>query len=358
MKKSSRRGRAETYGARRVVLRPIGYPFRLRGDPQPSGIEIDDDGLFQDYAREQWIGSVVRKGMYLFDRYVMPDFAFHVLDVVPEGSVITRDTEIVLQNGRSGKPNASLKPVPFEDIIGHDDVKSKCQIILRYLNDPTLYEEWAPRAVLFYGPPGTGKTMTAVALASKAKANVIIVKAPDLIGAHVGDGARRIAAVFDEARGAAPSIVFIDEIDAIALHRSFQSVRGDVSEIVTTLLGEIDRTVDDVPVVVIAATNAIELLDPAVRSRFDAAFEFRLPTDEERYQILEMYASRLPLPVRADLKLIARRSHGLSGRDLRNRLLKEAFHLAVVEGLDHVPARILMSVLQKIMSRKRPDYVL
>jgi len=353
--KTERKRSIEVPEARTLLIRDIGYPFRIKGDPKPTGLEIDNVELFTDYAREQWAGSVVRRDMYLFDRYVMPDFAFQVIDIDPPESVITRNTEIILQ---SPLINTEI-PGPvigLNDVIGHDSVKRKCRVILKYLGSPSKFGEWAPRAVLFYGPPGTGKTLMARALAHEADAQIITTKAPDLIGTHVGDGGRRISALFEEARKMAPSIVFIDELDAIGLARSFQSIRGDVSEVVTALLAELDRTDESSGVVIIGATNALLLIDAAIRSRFDSSFEFSLPTAEERLHILELYTKRLPIPIDFKLQDIVAMTDGYSGRDLRDRVLKEALHNAISEDKSKISLNDVVKIIEKIGTRKAPEY--
>jgi AAA family ATPase len=353
--KAERKRTVEVPEAQMVLIRDIGYPFRIKGDPKPSGLEIDNDGLFADYAREQWAGSVVRKGMYLFDRYVMPDFAFQVVEIEPPESVITQNTQVYLQP--SSVESESLGPViTMDDVIGHESVKRKCRVILKYLISPSKFGEWAPRAVLFYGPPGTGKTLMARALAHEANAQIIATKASDLIGTHVGDGGRRISSLFEEARNLAPSIVFIDELDAIGLARSFQSIRGDVSEVVTALLAELDRTDERSGVVVIGATNALMLIDTAIRSRFDSSFEFGIPNAEERLRILEMYAKRLPIPIDFGLQEIVGMTDGYSGRDLRDRVLKEALHQAISEDKSMISLKDVVGIIEGIGTKKAPEY--
>jgi AAA family ATPase len=340
-----------------MVIRDVGYPFRLKGDPKPSGLEIDSIDLFVDYAREQWSGSVVRKGMYLFDRYVMPDFAFQVIEVAPPESVITRKTHIELQS--TSTFSESIGPrVGLDSVIGHEDVKRKCRIILKYLSEPSKFGEWAPRAVLFHGFPGTGKTLMARALAHEANAQIISTKASDLIGTHVGDGGRRISALFEQARNLAPTIVFIDELDAIGLARSFQSIRGDVSEVVTALLADLDRTGDSSGVVVIGATNAPSLIDAALKSRFDSIFKFSLPTAEERLRILTLYANQLPIPIDFDIEEIIPFTDGLSGRDLRDRVLKEALHNAIAEDKLKITLSDVLEIVKKAYTRKAPEYTI
>jgi AAA family ATPase len=353
--KAERKRTVEVPEAQMVFIRDIGYPFRIKGDPKPSGLEIDNDGLFADYAREQWAGSVIRKGMYLFDRYVMPDFAFQVVKIEPPESVITQNTQVYLQ--QSSIETETLGPViTMDDVIGHESVKRKCRVILKYLASPSKFGEWAPRAVLFYGSPGTGKTLMARALAHEANAQIISTKASDLIGTHVGDGGRRISSLFEEARKMAPSIVFIDELDAIGLARSFQSIRGDVSEVVTALLAELDRTDEKSGVVVIGATNALMLIDTAIRSRFDSSFEFGIPNAEERLRILEMYAKRLPIPIDFGLQEIVGMTDGYSGRDLRDRVLKEALHQAISEDKSMISLKDVVAIIEGIGTKKAPEY--
>jgi AAA family ATPase len=264
------------------------------------------------------MGTIVRKGLYLFDRYIMPDYAFQVIEVEPEEAIIAKNTKISLQSQSTITEPESIRPVTLSEVVGHEPIKRKCKLILEYLQYPLKFGEWAPRAILFYGPPGTGKTMTAQAVANQANAKIFFAKASDLIGVHVGDGGRRISTLFDDARKNSPSIIFIDELDAIGLTRSFQSIRGDVSEVVTALLGELDQTSEASGVVVIGATNALPLIDPAIKNRFDTVFEFALPNLEERLGILQYYSKRLPLKIEIDLREVARITDGLSGRDLRD----------------------------------------
>jgi AAA family ATPase len=356
--KTTKRRGIEVPSARKLVLRDVGYPFRAKGDPKPMGLEVDSLELFADYAREQWMGTFVQQGTYIFDRYIMPDYAFQVQEVEPEEAVVSKSTKIILESQTGTTSTFKARSVSLGEVVGHEAVKQKCKIILEYLRHPLKFGEWAPRAVLFHGLPGTGKTMTAQAVANEADARIFLVKASDLIGVHVGDGGRRISALFEDARKHSPSIIFIDELDAIGLARSFQSIRGDVSEVVTALLGELDLTSEESGVVVIGATNALPLIDPAIKNRFDTVFEFLLPTVEERYNILQMYAERLPIKIEANLHEIAQRTEGLSGRDLRDRVLKESLHIAITEGTPTITPEIIKSVMDKIQTKDRPTYTI
>ena len=336
----------------------MGYPFRVKGDPRSTGLEIDSEDLFADYAREQWMGTIVRQGLYLFDRYIMPDYAFQVLEVVPEESIIAKNTNIHLQSRSDVAESTPTRLVTLDEVVGHEPIKRKCKLILEYLLNPDKFGEWAPRAILFYGPPGTGKTMTAQAVANQANAKIFFAKASDLIGVHVGDGGRRISTLFDDARKNSPSIIFIDELDAIGLARSFQSIRGDVSEVVTALLGELDQTAEASGVVVIGATNALPLIDPAIKNRFDTVFEFAMPNTEERLGILQYYSKRLPLEIDIDLQEVARMTEGLSGRDLRDRILKESLHIAIIDESSTITSKIVRGVLDKIKTKSSPNYTI
>ena len=144
-----------------------------------------------------------------------------------------------------------------------------------------------------------------------------MVKATTLIGEHVGDGARQIHDLFEMAASCAPSVIFIDEIDAIGLDRRYQSLRGDVSEVVNALLTEMDGISPNLGVVTIGATNNPPLLDQALRSRFEEEIEFTLPDESERLSILELYSVSLPLEVDVDLKKLAAITRGMSDEILR-----------------------------------------
>jgi len=131
------------------------------------------------------------------------------------------------------------------------------------------------------------------------------------------------------ASSSAPSVIFIDEIDAIGLDRRYQSLRGYVSEVVNALLTEMDGINSNQGVVTIGATNNPPLLDQALRSRFEEEIEFTLPEESERLSILELYSSSLPLEVDVDLKKLAILTRGMSGRDIKDRILKVALHKAL-----------------------------
>ncbi|WP_295722862.1 AAA family ATPase [uncultured Methanobrevibacter sp.] len=320
----------EEIEARKIKLEAVGYPFNFNY-VESAQLEISDKKLFEEYAKEQWLGLEAKKGGYLFDQKIVPDYGFKILEVEPENSIITEDTKITLiDNKLTVKEEISpLKyQISFDDIIGQENAKNKIKIIKEYMEKPELFGQWAPQNILFYGLPGTGKTMLAKALSNNLNIPLYLVKATSLIGDHVGDSARQIHDLYESASKNAPSLIFIDEIDAIALHRQYQSLRGDVSEIVNSFLTELDGINPNEGVVTIAATNNVGFLDAAVRSRFEEEIEFTLPTEKERKEILQKNIETMPIKININIDKVAKMSKNMSGRDIKQKILKTALHHA------------------------------
>jgi AAA family ATPase len=289
---------------------------------------------------------------------MFPDFAFEVTLCKPKiGGEIGAQTEIILEakQKQTSYIHQEIPKVNFDEIIGHQQAKEKCKIIKNYLKDPERFLEWAPRSVLFYGPPGTGKTMTAKALASETNSNIFAISSTELIGIHVGDASRRISNLFKEARVNAPCIIFLDELDAIGLDRSFQNIRGDVSEVVTALLAEMDGITSNTGVVTIGSTNAPRMLDKALRSRFEDEIEFKLPDLDDRIKILERYISKLPLPIEVDIRKLGEDTEGFSGRDLKEKLLKSALHQAMVKSENRITSKRIYETLSLIKKENKHE---
>lgn len=318
-----------------VILKPVGYPFEFT--LMDEDIEITNEELFEEYAREQWLGLVVKESSHLFDQKIIPDYGFEIVTAKPNNSIISETTRIKLISDEINKKKDNRKVqsnIFITDIVGQTNAKNKVKVITKYLEDPERFGPWAPKNILFYGLPGTGKTMLVKALANELEVPLYLIKATSLIGEHVGDGASKIHDLFKKASENSPSIIFIDEIDAIALHRSFQSLRGDVSEIVNSLLTEMDGISENKSVITIGATNNPTSLDYAVRSRFEEEIEFKLPDDTERLTILENNLETMPLDYELNLELIVKQTKGLSGRDIKEKILKTALHNAIANDSD------------------------
>ncbi len=352
---------------RKMTLIPAGYALRSEEDDLSTVLTTDDPQLFEAYARSQWAGKHARVGDYLMDTAMYPDFAFKIIEMEPEEGLITEDTriEVIFQpSAELSKTTLGWRPtrnISFDDIIGQEVAKKKCRVIIKFLqNDEWKQSEWMPRNILFYGPPGTGKTMMAMALANSIKATFFAMKASDLLGLYVGDGSRRIHRLFAEARANAPSVIFIDELDAIALARQYQNIRGDVVELVAALLSELDGVQENKDVILIAATNAVDILDPAVKSRFEQMIPFSLPSLEERKAILMKYSRTSPIPFKAvNWNEIARMTENWSGRDLKEKLLKNLIHDAVLESKDKITHADVVIKIKDILNtdKKSLQYV-
>ena len=319
-----------------VVIKPVGYPFDF--NLMDDDIEIKNTALFEEYAREQWLGVVVQENSHLFDQKIIPDYGFEIVTAKPNNSIISEKTKIkiITDEIKSKEDNKIKSDIKLTDIVGQKNAKSKVKVITKYLENPESFGPWAPKNILFYGLPGTGKTMLVKALANELEVPLYLIKATSLIGEHVGDSASKVHDLFKKASENSPSIIFIDEIDAIALHRSFQSLRGDVSEIVNSLLTEMDGIIENKSVITIAATNNPTSLDYAVRSRFEEEIEFKLPSDDERLRILENNLQTIPLDYDLDLEKIVKLTKGLSGRDIKEKILKTSLHNAIANDSDTV----------------------
>ena len=318
-----------------VVLKAVGYPFDF--SLMENDFEITNLKLFEEYAREQWLGLEVNENSYLFDQKIIPDYGFEIVTAKPIGSRISEKTEIKLIHEENNKLSDEIKvdnKIKLSDIVGQQNAKNKIKVLIKYLENPEKFGPWAPKNILFYGLPGTGKTMLVKALANELEVQLHLIKATSLIGEHVGDSASKIHDLFKKASEKSPSIIFIDEMDAIALDRSFQSLRGDVSEIVNSLLTEMDGINENESVITIGATNNPTSLDYAVRSRFEEEIEFKLPNDNERLTILENNLKTMPLDYDLNLGKIVKLTKGLSGRDLKEKILKTALHNAIANDED------------------------
>src|SRR6201996_85373 len=247
--------------------------------------------------------------------------------------------------------------VTFDDVAGIDEAKGELTEIVDFLKTPERYEKLGgrmPHGVLLYGPPGTGKTLLARAVAGEAHAAFFSIAASEFIEAIVGVGASRVRDLFTKAKQAAPSIIFIDELDAIGRSRSGSaSISGANDEREQTLdqiLTEMDGFESNLAVIVLGATNRPEILDPALLrpGRFDRRVAVQAPHRDGRKKILEVHTRSLPLADDVDLGVIASATPGMVGADLAN-LCNEAALLAGRGNHDKVTMADFTDSLEKIL---------
>jgi cell division protease FtsH len=244
---------------------------------------------------------------------------------------------------RSKVFDAERPDTTFADVAGYEGVKREVTEVVDFLKNPDRYRRAGavgPRGVLMVGPPGTGKTLLARAVAGEAQVPFISVTGSSFVEMFVGVGAARVRDLFAEARKRAPSIVFIDEVDAIGQRRGGQLVSNDErDQTLNQLLAEMDGFDPATGVVVMAATNRPETLDPALLrpGRFDRQVVIPLPAQAERRAILQVHAKGKHLGPDVDLDVVARGTPGFSGADLAN-LVNEAAIFAVRAGRDVIMA--------------------
>ncbi|MBN6057474.1 ATP-dependent zinc metalloprotease FtsH [Nonomuraea sp. RK-328] len=261
-----------------------------------------------------------------------------------------------LGKSKAAKPvEAGQVRVTFDDVAGIDEVENELVEIVDYLKDPGKYRRLGaklPKGVLLAGPPGTGKTLLARAVAGEAKVPFFSASASEFIEMIVGVGASRVRDLFEEARKVAPSIVFIDEIDAIGRARGGAGGIGGHDEREQTLnqiLTEMDGFSGAEGVIVIGATNRPEVLDPALLrpGRFDRTVQVGLPDAAGRIAILEVHTRGVPLDGSVVLERIARTTPGMTGADLAN-LVNEAALLAAKRGKEKVSSGDFADALEKL----------
>jgi len=228
--------------------------------------------------------------------------------------------------------------VTFEDVAGIDEAKEDLQEIVEFLKDPQKFQRLGgriPRGVLLVGPPGTGKTLTARAVAGEANVPFFTISGSDFVEMFVGVGASRVRDMFEQAKKNAPCIIFIDEIDAVGRHRGAGLGGGndEREQTLNQLLVEMDGFEQNEGIIIIAATNRPDVLDPALLrpGRFDRQIVIPNPDVNGREKILRVHVRKVPLAPDVNLKTIARGTPGFSGADLMN-LVNEAALLAARRG--------------------------
>jgi len=267
-----------------------------------------------------------------------------------------------------GKARARLisekhNKITFADVAGVDEAKEELREIIEFLRDPQKFQKLGgkiPKGVLLVGPPGTGKTLLAKAIAGEANVPFFSISGSDFVEMFVGVGASRVRDLFEQGKKHAPCIIFMDEIDAVGRHRGAGLGGGhdEREQTLNQLLVEMDGFETNEGVILIAATNRPDVLDPALLrpGRFDRQVVVPRPDVKGREEILRVHARRIPLGPNVDLKVLARGTPGFSGADLAN-LVNEAALLAARQGkklvemidFENAKDKVLMGVERRSM---------
>jgi transitional endoplasmic reticulum ATPase len=361
--------KATATDAKKVVLAPTEHNIRVQGDIH---------GLFAGKVMVQGdiIGSGIKspQGMQpgmnprgidnifnsMFDLSPMKEIKFAVVSTNPGGIVrIGPGTQVELHETPIDVSKiegvSNLVDISYEDIGGlKEEVKKVREMIEIPLKRPELFDKLGiapPKGVLMHGPPGTGKTLLAKAVANESDSHFILINGPEIMSKYVGGSEENLREFFEEAEANAPSIIFIDELDAIAPKR--EETQGEVERrTVAQLLTLMDGLKSRGQVVVIGATNRPDSLDQALRrpGRFDREIEIGVPDKEERKEVLEIHTRNMPISDEVDLKQIADTTHGFVGADLES-LCKEAAMRVVrriipdIKSDEEIPEEVLKKVI-------------
>jgi len=331
--------KADVKEAKKVVLAPTENNVKIQGDIR---------GLFMNkiMVKGDIVGSGIKPSMFNGSRSPFDDMFNNFMDITPMGELkfavvsthptgvvkVGPNTQISLEDHPVDVSKlegvSNLVDVSYDDIGGlKDEVRKVREMIEIPLKRPELFDRLGiapPKGILMHGPPGTGKTLLAKAVASESDAHFIAINGPEIMSKYVGGSEENLREFFEEAEANAPSIIFIDELDAIAPKR--EETQGEVERrTVAQLLTLMDGLNSRGQVVVIGATNRPDSLDPALRrpGRFDREIEIGVPDKDERKEVLEIHTRNMPLAEDVDLDKIAENTHGFVGADLES-LCKEA----------------------------------
>ena len=331
----------ETANAEQIILSPTE--------------KVTAEGL-QEYMIYNYLNHVFTTGDSIsLNTQMGSRVQFVVTSTKPSKPVIVTEKTIFKLGAMTKAVDASVPRITYDELGGlKNEVLKIREMVELPMRHPELFEKIgveAPKGVLLYGPPGTGKTLLAKAVAGETNAHFISLSGPEIMGKYYGESEGKLREIFTQAEENAPSIIFIDEIDSIAPKRD--EVSGDVEKrIVSQLLTLMDGMKSRGKVVVIAATNRPDSIDPALRrpGRFDREIEFGIPDDKERFEILSIHTRGMPIDEKVDLKQISKITHGFVGADLEV-LSKEAAMRSlrrIIPEIDLDEEKVSSEILQKI----------
>ncbi|EQI70987.1 ATP-dependent metallopeptidase HflB family protein [Clostridioides difficile Y307] len=257
---------------------------------------------------------------------------------------------------RDNQTDDSLSTKPkttFRDVAGLDEVKEELFEIVDFMKSPQKYQKMGakiPKGVLFYGPPGTGKTLLASAVAGETNSSFFNVTGSEFVEKYVGVGAKRVRTLFEKARKEAPSIIFIDEIDAVGAKRHLES-NNEKDQTLNQLLVEMDGFNKDSNVLIIGATNRLDLLDEALLrpGRFDRHIHIGAPNYHTRFEILKVHTDDKPIDKSVNLELLAKKTHGFNGAHLSN-IANEAAIFAVRDDSECITSEHFDKALERVIA--------
>ena len=304
--------RANEEPARNVTLAPTSVPIR----PEPR---------FEEFVKRKLLNCPVTPQDTVFIPILGRAIPFKVISIKPAGTVVVQHSTILTIAEKPTGDVVGAALVTYEEIGGlSDEIQRIREMVELPMKHPELFKRLGidpPRGLILHGPPGTGKTLLAKAVASESEANFIHINGPEIMSKFYGESEQKLRKIFEDAEENAPSIIFIDEIDAIAPKR--EDVQGEVERrVVAQLLATMDGLKSRGQVVVIAATNRVNAIDPALRrpGRFDREIEIGVPDKTGRLEVLHIHSRGMPLTEegdqRVDLAALANRTHGFVGADL------------------------------------------
>ncbi len=298
------------------------------------------------------LAALVKEAAMSALRRVLPEINLDEDELPPE---VLEKLQVTMEDFKNAlmvvEPSAmrevmiEVPKVRWNDIGGLEKQKQQLREMVEWpLKHPEAFKRMGikpPKGVLLYGPPGTGKTLLAKAVANESEANFIYIKGPEIFSKWVGESEKRIREIFRKARQVAPSIIFIDEIDAIASKRSFTTENEVMGRVVTQLLAEMDGLEGLGGVIVIGATNRPEVLDPALMrpGRFDRHIYVPPPDQKARLEILKVHTRNMPLADDVDLEKIAERTENYTGADIE-ALCREAALITLREKINAKKVRM------------------
>jgi transitional endoplasmic reticulum ATPase len=338
-----------------VVVRPAKVKNALSLTLAPVDMRLNVDEDFTNFVKNRLMERTLVEGDTTLVMMLGHSIPFTVTKTRPHGIIkVTAETKLTILN----EPTPEGKGLPrttYEDVGGlHEEIQRVREMVELPLRHPELFQRLgidAPKGVLLHGPPGCGKTLLARAVANESEANFNSINGPEIMSKFYGESEARLREIFQQAQQNAPSIIFIDELDAIAPKR--EEVTGEVERrVVAQLLALMDGLSGRGNVIVIGATNRPGALDPALRrpGRFDREIEIGVPDKQGRYEVLQIHTRGMPLAKDVDLKKLSEMTHGYTGADV-SALGRETAMKALRRYLPQInleEERVPPSVLEKM----------